>query len=299
MTTAEATLREFESHRRALFGIAYRMLGSVSEAEDIVQEAWLRWQAADPEEVHSPRAYLTTVVTRLCLDHLKSARVQREQYIGPWLPEPVLTRNAQAPAPEDRLERLESISFAFLFVLERLAPLERAVFLLHDVFDYSYAEIARIVGRSEVACRQTLSRARKRIHESRPRFKGGLEEQRRIANLFVRAIENGDLSELVDALAEDIVLYADGGGKAVAALKPIYGRDRLLRGWTGLWSKLPITRVEAREINGEIGILFWDGSHLHTVYTFEVENGLVTRAYAQRNPDKLARLERELAASGS
>lgn len=298
MTTAQATLNEFESHRRALFGIAYRMLGSVSEAEDIVQEAWLRWQAADPQEVHSPRAYLTTVVTRLCLDHLKSARVQREQYMGTWLPEPVLTRNASAPAPEDKLERLESISFAFLFVLERLAPLERAVFLLHDVFDYSYAEISTIVGRSEVACRQTLSRARRRIQEARPRFQNRLDEQRRIANLFLRALEHGDMSPFVDALAEDIVLYSDGGGKAPAALNPIYGRDRVLRAWDGFWKKLRITHIEAREINGQVGILFWDGDELHTVYTFEMEDGLVTKAYAQRNPDKLAALVRELDAAG-
>ncbi|MCK9520431.1 MAG: sigma-70 family RNA polymerase sigma factor [Dehalococcoidia bacterium] len=297
--TTTTTLSDFQEHRGALFGIAYRMLGSASEAEDIVQEAWLRWQSTDPTEVRSPRAYLTTVVTRLCLDHLKSARVQREQYIGTWLPEPVLTGGHTAPGPEDEVERLESVSLAFLVVLERLTPIERAVFLLHDVFDYGYPEIAGIVGRSEVACRQMLSRARKRIQAERPRFPGAQDEHRRIAGIFLRAIRGEDLPALVETLAEDCVLYTDGGGQIAATLKPIYGRDRVLRGWGGFSRKLEITRVELLEVNGEPAILFWDNEHAHSVFTFEVEGGKVTKMFVQRNPEKLATLWRELKAAES
>lgn len=297
-TTPTTSTDEFEAHRPALFGIAYRMLGSVAEAEDIVQEAWLRWQRADPAEVRAPRAYLNQVVTRLCLDQLKSARMQREQYFGTWLPEPVMRIERLEEGPDTRLERLESVSLAFLHVLERLAPVERVVFLLHEVFDYRHAEIAEILGRSESACRQALSRARKRVQESRPRFPAPTDEYQRIAMMFLRAVQGNDVQALVDALAEDAVLYSDSGGKAASAVNPLYGRDVIVRFWQGVRPRTRVTRSEVIIVNGYPAIAFWDGEELHTLYTFDVEDGQAKRLYLQRNPDKLALLQQQLAGEG-
>src|SRR5258707_38257 len=209
--------KQFEMYRPLMFSIAYRMLGSATEAEDIVQEAYLRYQTTSPEQIASHKALLTTIVTRLCLDHLQSAQVQRETYIGPWLPEPVLTETNDLFAPAQQAELHDSLSIAFLTLLEDLSPLERAVLLLHEVFDYEYPEIARMVGREEAACRQLYSRAKKHIAEHRPRFKPSQEAHRQMLNQFLEATSTGELDGFMQLLSEDVVLWIDGGGKARGA----------------------------------------------------------------------------------
>ena len=208
-----ATVHEdaFEANRGRLMALAYRMTGSVADSEDVLQEAYLRWEAVDTQVVRNPRAFLSTTVTRLCLDLLKSARVQRESYVGPWLPEPVL--DTHGIAPDDATELAQDISVALMLALERLSPLERAAFLLHEVFDCSYEEVANTLGRSEAACRQLASRAKKHVRAARPRYEPSDDERRRIVLAFGNAVMNGDLEELQATLADDAVLYADGGGK--------------------------------------------------------------------------------------
>ena len=206
--------RQFESYRPLMFSIAYRMLGSVTEAEDIVQEAYLRYQAMPPDQIVSHKAFLSTIVTRLCLNQLQSARAQREAYIGPWLPEPVLTGVDERFAPPQHAELHESLALAFLVLLEQLTPVERAVFLLREVFDYDYAEIAAIVGKAEAACRQLFSRAKRHIAAGRPRFTPSPEAHRQIFTQFLRAVEQGELDGLMQLLADDVELWVDGGGKA-------------------------------------------------------------------------------------
>jgi RNA polymerase sigma-70 factor, ECF subfamily len=248
----------FEQHRRLLFSIAYRMLGSVMEAEDVVQEAWLRWQVVTSEEVRSPKAFLSTVVTRLCLDQLKSARARRESYVGPWLPEPLITSEADPRlAPDARIDAYESISMAFLVLLESLTPLERAVFLLREVFDYPYPEIAEIVGRREDGCRQLFHRAKQYLTERRPRFQPTPAARERLTAGFVRAAEAGDLEGLMSLLAEDITLWTDGGGKVAAALRPLHGPNAVARFLLGVTQRVqPLSTFELLEVNGEPAILF-------------------------------------------
>jgi len=280
----------FETHRPLLFSIAYRMLGSAMEAEDIVQETYLRYQAIPPEDVRSPKAFLSTVVTRLCLDHLKSAQHQRESYIGPWLPEPLLTD--PMPTPPKRYIEYESISMAFLVLLESLNPAERAVFLLRDVFDYDYAEIGEIVNRTEIACRQLCSRARRHIAEHRPRYQSTPEEHRQMVSRFMEVVEAGDLDGLVSLLAEDVSHYADGGGKAQAALRPIVGRDHVARYFIGLRRFIPAdARVEVTDVNTRPAIVMRlpDGKAF-TVIMFTLRDGLIHDIHAILNPDKLTHI---------
>src|SRR5690242_10864642 len=207
---------EFERHRPMMFSIAYRMLGSVSEAEDIVQNAYLRYRQMPAGSIASPKAFLSTVVTRLCLNHLQTARAQRESYLGPWLPEPLLTEDDTA-SPNSQAEMLESISMAFLVLLERLTPVERAVFLLREVFDYPYPEIAEIVGKEEVSCRQIFSRAKKFIASQHPRFTPSSKHHEQLLHQFLAAVEEGDLDGLTELLASDVTLQTDGGGKVRGA----------------------------------------------------------------------------------
>jgi len=222
-------LQQFESHRRLMFSIAYRMLGSAAEAEDILQDAFLRYQAVQSSEINSPKAFLGTVVTRLCLNRLESAQSQRETYIGTWLPEPILTDHETVDAVQ-HTELHESLSMAFLVLLEQLTPLERAVFLLRQVFDYEYAEIAEMVGNDETACRQLFSRAKKHISENRPRFRANPEKQREMLERFVAAVSRGELNGLLQLLSDDVTLWADGGGKVRgAALNPLHGREAVAR----------------------------------------------------------------------
>ncbi|MGH2607869.1 MAG: RNA polymerase sigma-70 factor [Tepidiformaceae bacterium] len=295
---AEADVQEFEEQRPLLFGVAYRMLGSATEAEDIVQDAYLRYQAVPREEVRNDRSYLVTIVSRLCLDHLKSARVQRERYVGPWLPEPVLTGDDDwRISPEGLIDLRESVSMAFLVMLESLGPVERAVLLLHDVFDYSHAEVGQVVRRSETACRQVLKRARERLAERRPRHVPSLDHQSRLTQQFLSAAATGDIDGLLAALAQDAIAYSDGGGKVAAALNPIYGADKVARFVCVFPKKEQTDRIEVHEVNGQPALLTWLGRHLTNVVLLSFEGDQVVTFYAQRNPDKLRRLRRALTAA--
>jgi RNA polymerase sigma-70 factor (ECF subfamily) len=288
----------FEPHRRRLFGLAYRMLGSVAEAEDAVQDAYLRWHAADRDAVSDTRAFLTTTTTRICLDVLKSARARREAYVGPWLPEPVL--DTAALAPDTQTELAEDLSVALLLALDRLSALERAAFLLHDVFDCSFGEVASALGRSEAACRQLASRARTHVREARPqgmtsvRDRSESSSHERLVSAFVSAARSGDVQTLMGLLADDVRLTADGGGKVTAALNVIEGADRTARFVVGAVSKgLPEgSTVRIAQVNGLPGLIVYrpDGS-LQSV-AFEIEDNLVRAIYAVSNPEKLEHLAR-------
>lgn len=271
----------FDRHRPLLFSIAYRMLGSVMDAEDFVQEAFVRWQRASGTEVRSPRAYLSSVVTRLCIDQLRSARVQREQYAGPWLPEPLPTE----PAP-DAVD--ESLSMAFLVLLESLTPTERAVFLLREVFDYDYGEISRLVGKSEANCRQIARRARQSVAARRPRFERSVEHEERLVERFLEACASGDMDGLVSLLSDDITLWSDGGGRVRAALNPIYGSDRVGRFLLGILREIPPDFVSRQgQINGQPGIVGYAGGHPMGVLTLDILDGRIRAIRIVVNPEKL------------
>jgi RNA polymerase sigma-70 factor (ECF subfamily) len=275
----------FESHRRALTGLAYRMLGSRAEAEDVVQDAYLRWHEADRAGIDQPRRYLGTVVTRLCLDRLKSARAKREVYVGQWLPEPVVDEKFDAEA-----DLAEDLSVALMLVLQRLSPLERASFLLHDVFGLEFAEVARALDRGEAACRQLAARARTHIEAGRPRFTASEEEGRRLADAFRTAVQNGDTEALKRLLAEDAVLYSDAGGKRPAALKPIYGAEKILRFFVGIARKnpaLPAMAVRHATINGLPGFVMREVDGEVGTMAFDVRDSCIAAFYLVRNPDKL------------
>ncbi|HEY0914248.1 MAG TPA: sigma-70 family RNA polymerase sigma factor [Solimonas sp.] len=287
----------FEPHRGSLLGLAYRMLGSRAEAEDVVQDAYLRWHATDRAAVEQPRAFLGRTVTRLCLDQLKSARMQREEYVGPWLPEPLL--DDAALAPDAASEYADDLSVALLLTLERLSPLERAAFLMHDVFDLDYPEVARTLRRSEEACRQLASRARSQVRRERPRFRPSEEESARLTQAFVMALGSGDLEGLKQVLADDAVFYSDGGGKVPAALKPVVGPERIARFLTGLVRKPKIARrlisgplnLRLASINGMPGILLYMSGRLNQTYALDIQDGRIVAIYVTRNPEKLARLQ--------
>lgn len=289
----------FDRHRRLLFSVAYQMLGSVADAEDAVQDAWLRWSAADRDDVAEPRAYLVRVVTRLALDRMDSARARRESYVGPWLPEPLLTGRdavAAAPAPADptaAAELGEQVSMALLVVLETLSPAERAVFVLREVFGLTVAETAAALGRTEPAVRQMAHRAREHVQARRPRFDTDPGAQRAVTERFLAACAGGDVEALLAALAPDAVLVSDGGGKAKAALRPITGADKVARFTIGVAAQgfaLPGLRVEITEVNGAAAVVAWaDGEPLMSM-SLVLTDGLVSQVLLVRNPDKLAGL---------
>lgn len=291
--------RQFEAHRPLMLSIAYRMLGSATEAEDIVQEAYLRYQATPPDEIVSHKAFLSTIVTRLCLNQLQSARVQREAYIGPWLPEPVLTGTDDRFAPIQRAELHESLALAFLVLLEQLTPVERAVFLLREVFDYDYAEIAAIVGKAEPACRKLFSRAKQHIAAGRPRFNPSPEAHHQIFAQFLRATELGELEGLMQLLADDVELWVDGGGKAPgAATRPLHGRTSVAQFLLASMRRAtPGTRGRIANINGEPALLVGAGGEVRLVVSIGVEQGRVCMIRVIRNPDKLHGLNRALQAA--
>ncbi len=281
-------LQPFEQQRPLLFSIAYRMLGSVMEAEDAVQESYLRYMATDADAIQSPKAFLSTVVTRLCLDQLKSARVKREEYFGPWLPEPLLT----ADAPDELLARHESISMAFLLLLETLSPVERAVFLLREVFDYDYEAIAQIVGKSEANCRQLHSRAKKHIHSGRPRFTPSPQDQQQLVGKLFAAMQVGDSDAFAALLAEDVELRSDGGGKAVAAIHPLQGRETVMRFLLGLYSRRPPnTTAELSEVNSAPALVVRVDGKVDNVMSFEINGVSISAIRIVRNPEKLRHLE--------
>jgi RNA polymerase sigma-70 factor, ECF subfamily len=267
------------------------MLGTVADAEDALQEAYLRWERANEEEIRSPKAFLATITTRLCLNHLESARVRREEYVGEWLPEPLVTQESE---PVDRVELAESLSIAFLVLLESLTPTERAVLLLRDVFGYEFAEVASILGTSEANCRQSLSRARKHVAANRPRFETSTEQRDRLLHAFMGATARGDLAGLVSLLAEDVTVRSDGGGKASAALQPILGADRAARFFVGIAKKFGKLYADTRfaEINGEPGVIIYVDGEPVSVTTFEFSEGRIRNVFIVRNPDKLHALPR-------
>ncbi|MFT6459648.1 MAG: RNA polymerase sigma-70 factor (ECF subfamily) [Pseudophaeobacter arcticus] len=276
--------------RPRLFAAAYRMLGSVSDAEDILQEAYLRWQRADRSLVQEPAGYLIRITTRLCLDQIKSARVRRETYPGEWLPEPVLTEDPTALLDQD-------VTVALLLALERLSPLERAAFLLHDIFDGAYADIAATLNRSPEACRQLAARARRKVQQLSPKAPEPSQHGMVLAEAFFRASKTGDTAALSQLLAQDVVLISDGGGKATAALNPIYGVDRVARLLDGVarkagrrlpanWRLCRLNRLPAVLSRAEDGVL--------ETAAIEIQDGRITRIYVTRNPDKTRHLEMAL-----
>ncbi|HEY1014971.1 MAG TPA: RNA polymerase sigma-70 factor [Herpetosiphonaceae bacterium] len=284
----------FEAHRSLLFGMAYRMIGSAMEAEDIVQEAYLRYQATPPESIRALKSFLTTIVHHLCLDHLKSAQTRRERYVGPWLPEPVLTGAGDAlPFPLPLHADRESISMAFLVLLERLSPLERAVFLLREVFDYAYPEIAQITGRSEAACRQLCSRAKKHVKEHRPRFPASPEAHETMVNRFMDACVAGDMDGLMGLLAEDVTSWSDSGGNVPgAARRPILGRDKVARSIIGNLAHAPARMtVETIEANGLPALLIRIAGAIAGIIALEVDGGEIRAVRNIANPAKLAHLK--------
>jgi RNA polymerase sigma-70 factor, ECF subfamily len=283
-------LATFDQYRSLLFSVAYRMLGSVADAEDMLQESFIRWQQAPDDEIRSPRAFLVTIISRLCINHLQSARVQREEYVGQWLPEPIVTGAGSDPLEIIRVD--ETLSMAFLVLLERLTPVERAVFLLRDVFDYEYSEISLVLGQNEINCRQILRRARQHINAMRPRFTASARKQNDLLEQFLQAIGNGDLDGLLALLSRDVVLHSDGGGKAIAVPNPIRGSDNVARGiMGGLRKLLPRDLVRhVVEVNGDPGVVSYLNGKPHSVLTLEVQEGYIQAIYILTNPEKLSHL---------
>src|SRR5690242_247210 len=280
----------FETYRSYLFAIAYRMLGSAMDAEDMVQETYLRYQGTPPETIHSLKAFLTTIITRLCMDQLQLARRKRELYVGPWLPEPVLTAvPVEATDPQERVDVEESISLAFLLLLEQLQPVERAVFLLREVFEYELAEITSILGKSEAACRRSFSRARQHLSKQRPRFPSSQEAHRQLLTSYMQAVQTGEMDALEHMLAEDVTLWADAGGKIKqAALRPISGRDAVARFSVGTRRFLPENyQVEIAEINGQPAVVFRADGKAFLVLAIEVQAGRIQTVRLMANPEKL------------
>jgi RNA polymerase sigma-70 factor (ECF subfamily) len=282
----------FNEHKRLLFSIAYRMLGTVMDGEDMVQETFLRWQNCEQAKVQSPKAWLSTVVTRLCINHLKSARVQRETYVGPWLPEPLVAGLSVDPGENAKLS--DSLSLAFLVLLETLTPTERAVFVLREVFNYEFSEIAPIVEKTESNCRQILARARKSVEERQPRFDASPEAAEELIQKFEQAVLTGSLEDLLTLLAKDVVLVSDGGGKARAVLRPILGAEhvaRLLIGVTRKFgSKTQVLRHTA--VNALPGSISFEGNQALRVTAFGIRGGRIQSLFIITNPDKLRHIRR-------
>jgi RNA polymerase sigma-70 factor (TIGR02957 family) len=302
-----AAVEVFDRYRRLLFGVAYQMLGSVADAEDAVQDAWLRWSAADRSEVTDPRAYLVQVTTRLALDRLRSAQRRRESYVGPWLPEPLLTAppvasGPPAPSPDEAAELGEQVSLALLVVLETLSPVERAVFVLREVFGVSAAEVGDILGRSEPAVRQLAHRAREHVEARRPRFDTDRREQREVTERFLAAAAGGDVDSLLAVLAPDVVLITDGGGRAKAARRPITGADKVARFLVGIAQQgadIAGLRMEVAEVNGWPAIVGWVGAEPFGSISLTLSGERIQQVLVVVNPDKLAGLSADLAGADS
>lgn len=284
-------MESFETYRTYLFSIAYRMLGSAMDAEDMVQETYLRYQTTPPETIHSLKAYLTTILTRLCMDQLQLARRKRETYVGPWLPEPILTAEAsEAADPAQRVETQESISLAFLVLLEQLQPFERAVFLLREVFGYEFVEIAAILEKSDAACRRSFSRARLHLREGRPRFSVSRETHQQLLNGYLQAVQTGEIAPLMNLLSENVVLWTDGGGKArTAALQPIHGREAVMRISLRSRRRWPENaQLDFEDVNGQPAIVVRADGQTWAVLTIEAEQDRIQTIRIILNPEKLA-----------
>jgi RNA polymerase sigma-70 factor (ECF subfamily) len=276
----------FTEQRSLLFGIAYRMLGRVSEAEDMVQETWLRFQRQTVSEIQSPKAWLVATITRLSIDQLRSAQRQREEYYGVWLPEPLL-ESSERP-PDEAAALSDSLTMAFMFMLETLSPLERAVFILRDVFDYEYAEIARMVDKSEANCRQMVSRAKNSLAQKPVSAQAPSDRAQRIVEQFASACANGGVSDLIALLADDATLYSDGGGRVRAAGRPIHTADHISRLLIGVRAQRPSPMVQRYvRINGRAGLLLCSEGRVAYAYSFDIEDDRIRAIYLVRNPDKL------------
>lgn len=282
----------FEQHRRTLEGIAYRMLGSLAEARDVVQETWLKWHAVEIGTIASPRAWLITVCSRLALNQLQSARRQREVYVGEWLPEPFADDATADPAQRHAID--DSVSIALLRALENLSPVERAVFLLHDIFDLSFDEVARVVDRNSANCRQLALRARKRVREGRPRFQASPEEHRQLLEGFFGAAQRLDLDALIALLADQVELYSDGGGKVEALPQMLCGASPVARFFITIFGRFrdqgTVLRIQPQRFNGSLGMLIYENDTLATALTIDADGNRITRIYAVRNPDKFGGL---------
>ncbi|WP_454831232.1 RNA polymerase sigma-70 factor [Pseudoxanthomonas wuyuanensis] len=280
------TENAFETHRSRLFGLAYRLLGSRSDAEDVVQDAWLRWQQSDCASIRDPEAWLVTATTRLGIDRLRAARVQRQHYVGPWLPEPL--EIDQTPDPGDRAELAEQVSLAFLATLERLGPEERAAFLLKEAFDYDYAQIASLLGQSQANCRQMVHRARERIQAGRPRFQVAPEQHRRLLERFMHAARVGDRTAIAALLSEDARLVSDGGGKAVAVIRPLLGAVRIARlFWAAYRRADPAVEWRMGTVNGEPAILRYRNGTLAAVMVAVSDGDRISELFSVANPEKI------------
>ncbi|MFF7438611.1 RNA polymerase sigma-70 factor [Streptomyces sp. NPDC008122] len=287
-TVTDGALEDFTTHRRLLFATAYRMLGSVADAEDVLQDAWLTWSRTDRGPVANARAYLVRTVTNLSLNRLTSARATRESYVGPWLPEPLLT----APDPMEGAEVADSVSMALLVVLESLSPVERAVFVLREVFGYTHAEIAGMLDRSEAAVRQTAHRAREHVQARRPRFDTDQGQRQEVTERFLAACTGGDLNAMMELLAPDVTAWSDGGGKVTAARRPLRGTDAVARWMLGVLAKPELQGMdwESAVVNGEQGVLFAMGGHPVGALTYDLNDGRIQNLRFQVNPDKLSGL---------
>lgn len=282
----DSAIDTFNTHRSRLFGIAYRMLGSRAEAEDVLQEAYIRWHQSDTAEVRSPEAWLVTSVTRLCIDHLRAAKTEREAYTGPWLPEPVVSPDP--PSPEGIMEMASDVSIAFLAVLERLAPEERSAFLLREVFEFDYTEVAQMLGKSQAACRQMVHRAKERVKEGRSRFQVSRQAHIRLLEKFIAAVGTGDREQLEVLLAEDATFTSDGGGKVIAALKVLQGAERIARLYYALARRFgDRATLRVAEVNGEPGLLRYLDGRLDSVLSLVTDGMRILDVYSMRNPDKL------------
>lgn len=290
MSTSSSKPREPDAlapYRPRLLGLAYRMLGSRSDADDVLQDAWLRF--AEAQDVRNPEGFLVTVVTRLCLDRLKSAQARREVYVGPWLPEPIV--DADAMSPDAATELADDLSFALLLALDRLSPLERAAFLLHDVFDMPFSDVARTLERTEAACRQLATRARQAVRKERPAPPAPPESHAKLLRAFHEAVTSGDVAKLASLLRADAIMLSDGGGRKLAALNPIHGAEKIARFFTGIMRKrgnqnLDI-RIEPATINGSFGALLYLDGELDQTISLAIDGDKIAAIYLVRNPDKL------------
>lgn len=282
----------FEQFRSRLFRLAYGMLSSVADAEDIVQEAFIKWVDVDHEKVRSDWAFLSTMVSRLCLDELRSARKCREEYVGPWLPEPLI---ATTQTPEYLVERSEDLSMAMMVMLESLTPVQRAVYVLHDLFSFNFREISELIGKDEANCRKIAQRARSFIDSQGERRLPVGPEQEKFLSSFIKAVELGEVSQLKEMLAKDAILYSDGGGKVNAARKPIFGNDKIGRFLVSVAEKATgKRRLQIRNINGRPGIVTWLNGELYSIWSFSISSGHIRNIYIILNPDKLSHIARQI-----
>jgi RNA polymerase sigma-70 factor, ECF subfamily len=285
--SATANVEIFAGHRDRLFGIAYRMLGSRADAEDVLQDAWLRWHEQDASELRSTQAWLTTMVTRLAIDRLRAAKAQRTAYFGPWLPEPLA--EVEVATPESHAEFASDVSVAFMHLLERLGEEERAAFVLHDVFECDYDDIAETLGKTPAACRQLVHRARERVTTERRRFR--VDEAARIDMLkrFMAAAESGDFDAIKSMFTPDALMTSDGGGKAIAVFRPLLGAARIARLWWAISRRPEAPGIERRlvRVNGEVGLAFYFRGRLHSVATVDTDGERIHNYYSISNPDKL------------